>query len=113
MRAVNEDGEEKPSEPLENIFRHFPAWMGPELQQYAGKEADLPFDCHDLKALVAPRVLLDTEAAGDIWANPAGTFVSGTVWLKSHVAPHLAHNRRKVCEVTDCEDAVTENCNFV
>ncbi len=30
-------------------------------------------DQHFLKALVAPRALLCTEARGDRWANPAGT----------------------------------------
>jgi hypothetical protein len=33
----------------------------------------LPFDQHSVKALVAPRALLSTEALGDLWANPEGT----------------------------------------
>lgn len=74
MKAIHEDGVEKPSEPTENIIRVFPAWMGPAMKDFAGNETELPFDCHDLKALVAPRVLLDTEAASDIWANPVGTW---------------------------------------
>ena len=74
MSAINEDGVEKPSEPLENIIRVFPAWMSLSMREYVGREAELPFDCHDLKALVAPRVLLDTEAASDLWANPVGTW---------------------------------------
>jgi len=74
MKAIHEDGEEKAQEPLDNIVRTFPAWMGPAMKDYVGREAELPFDSHDLKALVAPRVLLDTEAASDIWANPVGTW---------------------------------------
>jgi len=74
MTAVHEDGEEKPSEPLENITLTFPAWMGAEMRRYPAREAELPFDSHDLKGLVAPRILLDTEAASDIWANPVGTW---------------------------------------
>ena len=33
----------------------------------------LPFDQHTVKALIAPRALLSTEALGDLWANPKGT----------------------------------------
>jgi hypothetical protein len=36
----------------------------------------LPLDQHFLKALVAPRALLCTEARGDLWAHPAGTLRS-------------------------------------
>ena len=74
MAAINEDGVEQVSEPTEHIIKTFPAWMGPKLAAYAGREAELPFDSHMLKALVAPRVLLDTEAASDLWANPIGTW---------------------------------------
>lgn len=34
--------------------------------------SDLVFDQHALKALVAPRSLVSTEALGDMWANPTG-----------------------------------------
>ena len=37
-------------------------------------QADLPFDRHYLKALVAPRILVETEAASDTWANTVGTW---------------------------------------
>ena len=49
-------------------------WYGPEMDDYTGKEADLPFDQHYLKALVAPRILVETEAASDTWANTVGTW---------------------------------------
>ncbi|MBO4356043.1 MAG: hypothetical protein J5850_04235, partial [Clostridia bacterium] len=49
-------------------------WYGPEMAAYAGREADLPFDQHYLKALVAPRILVETEAASDTWANSVGTW---------------------------------------
>lgn len=74
IKAITEDGEEKPSEPISNIFHHFPAWMGKDLKEYIGREAELPFDSHYLKAMVAPRVLLVGEAASDIWANPVGSW---------------------------------------
>ena len=74
MKAVNEDGVERPSEALSDLMRNFPFWFGPELASYADRENELPFDCHFLKAMVAPRTLLVGEAASDIWTNPIGTW---------------------------------------
>jgi hypothetical protein len=62
------------SETLADILRVFPYWFSPRLKEFIGKEAILPFDQHSLKALVAPRALLSTEALGDLWANPEGTW---------------------------------------
>lgn len=44
------------------------------MKQYTGSEGNLPFDEHYLKALVAPRILVETESASDIWANIIGTW---------------------------------------
>ena len=46
------------------------------MASYADRVADLPFDQHFLKALIAPRALLTTEALDDAWANPAGSQVT-------------------------------------
>ena len=62
------------SETLGDLIRRFPYWFGPELGEYVGRETELPFDQHFLKALVAPRLLLTTEAFDDLWANPSGTW---------------------------------------
>lgn len=62
------------SEQLADILKSFPFWFSPKLPAYIGKEQLLPFDQHALKAAVAPRALLSTEALGDLWANPAGTY---------------------------------------
>ena len=62
------------SETLADGLRMVPEWYGPRLQEFLGKEEELPFDQHYLKALVAPRALLSTEALGDLWANPTGTW---------------------------------------
>ena len=51
----------------------FAYWFHPRLRQFADREDWLPFDQHFVKALVAPRALLCTEARGDAWANPNGT----------------------------------------
>jgi hypothetical protein len=61
------------SETIENIVQSFPFWFTPRFADFAGKEDQLPFDQHEVKALVAPRALLTTEALGDLHANPSGT----------------------------------------
>ena len=75
MSAIQENGNVQCNEQLSDLVdERFPFWFGPELRVYSGREADLPFDEHFLKALVAPRILLETEAASDIWANPVGSW---------------------------------------
>lgn len=74
IKAICEDGIERESERGGRLTSAFPLWMGSKLANYAGREADLPFDSHYLKALVAPRVLFVSEAASDIWGNPVGTW---------------------------------------
>ncbi len=64
------------SETLADLLRFFDFWMGPDMAAYADREENLPFDAHFLKALVAPRILFISEAAGDIWANPVGSWMT-------------------------------------
>lgn len=74
MAAAQENGNVQRNETLADIIRNFPFWFGPELKNYANCEAELPFDCHFLKAMVAPRILIVGEAASDIWTNPIGSW---------------------------------------
>ena len=75
IKAVKEDGvTEAVSEPLSNIFHHFPLWLGEGMREYIDNEEKLPFDSHYLKAMVAPRVLFVSEAGSDIMANPVGSW---------------------------------------
>lgn len=60
-------------ERLADITSAFPHWFSTRLREYVGCESELPFDQHALKAAVAPRPLLSTEARGDTWASPRGT----------------------------------------
>ncbi len=62
------------SETLADLIRVFPYWFGPRLKECINRENELPFDQHFLKSLIAPRSLLTTEALGDLWANPTGTW---------------------------------------
>lgn len=61
------------SEDIAAITKNFPFWFHPQFPEFIGKIDRLPFDQHSVKALVAPRALLTTEALGDLWANPEGT----------------------------------------
>lgn len=74
MTALTETGEEGRSERLADLWNAFDYWIGEGMGDYALREQDLPFDCHFLKALIAPRVLLVGEAASDIWTNPIGSW---------------------------------------
>ena len=74
IEAKKENGTVAKSEPLSNIFLNFPSWLGAGMRDYIGREDELPFDSHHLKAMVAPRVLFVSEAASDIMANPVGTW---------------------------------------
>lgn len=64
-----DDGAER----ITDILRNFSYWFSPRLRDFIGRENELPFDQHSVKALVAPRALLSTEALGDYWASPHGT----------------------------------------
>jgi hypothetical protein len=64
------------SEDIGAITNHFPFWFHPRFKDFVGQVERMPFDQHFLRALVAPRALLSTEALGDLWANPMGTQVS-------------------------------------
>lgn len=75
MSAIREDGKEERNENMTDLARPWTRyWFMPALDQYVGHPEQLPFDQHYLKALIAPRILLQTEAASDIWANPIGTW---------------------------------------
>ena len=64
------------SERLADILEKFPFWFSTNLPPFIGKESRLPFDQHALKALCAPRAVLDTEGLEDHWANPTGARVT-------------------------------------
>ncbi|MHA1110742.1 MAG: glucuronyl esterase domain-containing protein [Promethearchaeota archaeon] len=53
--------------------KYYKSWFKEDFNQFSRREQDLPFDQHFLCALVAPRVLISTNALQDYWANPSGT----------------------------------------
>lgn len=63
-------------EDVETITRAFPHWFCSAFKMYAGNEAAMPFDQHELIALIAPRYVYVASAAEDKWADQKGEFLS-------------------------------------
>ena len=54
----------------------FPYWFCRNFQQFDGKDTVLPFDQHELAALVAPRPLYIASAEQDLNSDPKGEFLT-------------------------------------
>ncbi len=52
-------------------------WFAPAFARYAGNEAALPIDQHELVALLAPRPVLILSATEDSYSDPKGEFLGG------------------------------------
>lgn len=74
MEAQTESGTVMRNETLKDLLSNFDFWLGASMAEYAECEHELPFDEHFLKAMIAPRILFESEAASDIWANPIGSW---------------------------------------
>lgn len=59
-----------------DLVTRFPHWFCGNYAAFADKEAEQPFDQHQLAALIAPRPLMATSGTEDLWADPRGEFLT-------------------------------------
>src|SRR5262245_19647930 len=64
----------KIGESVKAINDRFPHWFNDTFPLFNDNPGRLPFDQHELIALMAPRPVLLTCAVEDTWSNPAGQF---------------------------------------
>lgn len=62
------------AETMAVINKNFPHWFNAEYKKFNATPEKLPFDQHELVALMAPRPVLLSNAAEDRWANPTQQF---------------------------------------
>jgi hypothetical protein len=63
-------------ETIEDLNVRFPHWFAKNYRKYNGREGELPFDDHQLLALIAPRPLYVGSADEDLWSDPRGEFLA-------------------------------------
>ncbi len=63
-------------ETIEDLNVRFPHWFAKNYRKYNRREGSLPFDDHQLLALIAPRPLYVGSADEDLWSDPRGEFLA-------------------------------------
>ena len=63
-------------ETIRRITTHYPYWFTSAFSRYGDNEDLMPFDQHEVLALVAPRPLYVESGSEDRWSDPRGEFLS-------------------------------------
>jgi hypothetical protein len=63
-------------ETVANLNTNFPQWFDQNFRKYSNQDKSMPFDQHELIALVAPRLVYIGSAEKDANADPEGEFES-------------------------------------
>lgn len=59
-----------------HFYRIGTYWFNDEIEQFIKHPQKLPFDQHELIALIAPRTVAVHSASEDLWADPHGEYLS-------------------------------------
>ncbi|MBT3270334.1 hypothetical protein HN371_24540 [Candidatus Poribacteria bacterium] len=96
------------SEQLHNIVGFAPHWFRPDFNRFVDNVERLPFDQHELRALVASRALLSTEGTEDSWTNPRGSqlthVAAKTVYDFLEAGDRISIRYRPVGHIPSSED---------
>jgi hypothetical protein len=63
-------------ETIEHLNQNYPYWFCKNFRRYSKNEGALPFDQHEILALIAPRPLYVASAIEDTGSDPLGEFLS-------------------------------------